>query len=336
MRLPGIIIVTLILLLTVSGVFYTVPEGTEVLITQFGEIRGEPVTRTGLHLKLPFVQEARSFDTRILSWDGDKEQIPTRDKKYIWVDATARWRIANVRKFAEAVQTEAGARARLDGILDGAARDVISNHNLVEVVRNSNAIFDTIAARKKEVERLRLEKASSGGPADSATAATIEEEVTGEIERISKGREQLSKLINERARKELEPFGIEVIDVQLRRIAYEKGVEDKVYDRMISERNRIAEKIRSIGKGEDAKIRGTLNRDLKQIESDAYRRSQQIKGVAEAKATAIYAGSMKDDPEFYEFTRTLEAYKKALGEKTQFVLSTDGDFLRYLQKRPKD
>lgn len=325
-----------VFLTVLSGSFYTVPEGTQALITQFGEIRGDPITRTGLHLKVPFIQEARSFDTRIMTWDGDKEQIPTRDKKYIWVDTSARWRIANVRKFAEAVQTEAGARERLDGILDGVARDVISNHNLAEVVRNSNAIFDTIAARKLELERTRKEKADAGGPADSATSAAIEEEVTGEIERIAKGREQLSVLVVDRARKELEPFGIDVIDVQLRRIAYEKSVEDKVYDRMISERNRIAEKIRSIGKGEDAKIRGTLNRDLKEIESDAYRRSQEIKGVAEAKATAIYAGSMKEDPEFYEFTRTLEAYKTALGEKTQFILSTEGDFLRYVQKRPKD
>ena len=335
--MPLIIVFAIVILVTLGGTFYTVPEGTQVLITQFGEIRGEPVTATGLHMKMPFIQEARSFDTRILTWDGDKEQIPTRDKKYIWVDTTARWRISVLRKFAESLQTEAGARQRLDGILDGVTRDIISSHNLAEVVRNSNSIFETIAARKIEAERVRKEKAASGAAsADAATAAAIEEEVTGEIEHIEKGREQLSQLIIERARKELAPFGIEVIDVQLRRIAYEKGVEDKVYDRMISERNRIAENIRSIGKGEDAKIRGTLNRDLKQIESDAYRRSQEIKGVAEAKTSAIYAGAMKEDPEFYEFTRTLEAYKTAFGDKTQFILSTESDFLRYLQKRPKD
>lgn len=320
----GLIAIVLFLLILVNGSYFTVPEGTQALITQFGEIKGEPISKAGIHFKTPFVQDIRYFDKRILSWDGDQEQIPTKDKKYIWVDTTARWRIKDLRKFAESVQNEAGAKNRLDGILDGVTRDTISNHNLVEAVRNSNTLFDQLAARKAQPK-----------PTDPAELAALEEEeVTGEIEKVTFGREQLSKLIIERARTELEPFGIELIDVQLRRIAYEKSVEDKVYERMISERNRIAEKIRSVGKGEEAKIRGKLNRDLKEIESEAYRKAQEVRGVADAKAIAIYAGAMKEDPEYYEFTRTLDAYKKSLAEKGTFILSTDGDFTRYLTKRP--
>lgn len=307
------------------GSVFTLPEGLQALITQFGEIKGEPIAQAGLHFKLPFVQDVRYFDRRILTWDGDPEQIPTKDKKYIWVDVTARWRITDLRKFAESVQDENGAKNRLDGILDGVTRDTISNHNLVEAVRNSNALFDALAARK-----------AAPRPTDPALlAAREEEEVTGEIEKVAFGREQLSKLIIERARKELDPFGIELIDVQLRRISYEKSVEAKVYDRMVSERNRIAEKIRSVGKGEEAKIRGKLNRDLKEIESEAYRRSQEVRGVAEAKAIEIYAAAMKEDPQYYEFTRSLEAYKRVFNEKGTLILATDGEFTKFLTKRPK-
>jgi membrane protease subunit HflC len=315
----GIVIATLIvLLLTFNGTVFTLSEGQQALITQFGQIQGAPITAAGLHFKRPFINDVRYFDKRILSWDGDPEQIPTKDKKYIWVDTTARWKIKDLVKFAETVQNENGARARLDGILDGVTRDTISNHNLVEAVRNSNGIFEQIEQRRSEA---------------AAGNAVVEEEITGEIERINKGREQLSRLIIERARRELEAFGIELIDVQLRRIAYEKSVEDKVYERMISERNRVAEKIRSIGKGEDAKIRGKLNRDLKEIESLAYRKSQEKRGEAEGKAIGIMAEAVKVDPDYFEFTRTLEAYKKALEGKGHFILSTDSDFLSLLQKR---
>jgi len=330
MRTGIIAALTAVLFILLSSSAFTVNEGMQALITQFGKIQGKPIDKAGLHFKVPFIQQAQYFDKRILSWDGDQEQIPTRDKKYIWVDTTARWRIVDVRKFAETVQSEAGARDRLDGILDGVTRDTISNHNLVEAVRNSNLIFDQIAQRRVEIEELKAQQQG----AESATAAAIEEEITGEIERIALGREQLSKLIIERARRELEPFGIELIDVQLRRIAYESSVEDKVYDRMISERNRIAEKIRSIGKGEEAKIRGTLNRDLKQIESDAYRRSQEIKGKGDAEAVTIYAKALRVDPEFYEFTRTLDAYRRTIATKGHMIMSADSDFLKYLRKRP--
>ena len=313
-------------LIVMNACYFTLDEGRQALITKFGQIQGEPVTKAGLHFKLPIINDVRYFDKRILTWDGDQEQIPTKDKKYIWVDSTARWKISNLRKFAETVQSENGARDRLDGILDGVTRDTISDNNLVEAVRNTNGIFEQIAARKLEVQKRKDEQTD--------VTEAVEEEITGEIERITRGREQLSNLIIERARKELEPFGIELIDVQLRRIAYEKSVEDKVYERMISERNRIAEKIRSIGKGEQAKITGTLNRDLKEIESIAYRKSQEIRGGAEAKTIVIYAEAIKQDPEYYAFSRTLEAYKNSVSERGRLYLSTDSDFLKYIQKRP--
>lgn len=330
MKPNSIVFVTaaVLLLLGVRTTYFILPEGQQALITQFGQIQGEPITKAGLHFKLPLIHDVRYFEKRMLTWDGDQEQIPTKDKKYIWVDSTARWRILDLRKFAETVQSEQGARNRLDGILDGVTRDTISSHNLVEAVRNSNTIFENIAAKKADA----LASAAKGGA--DAVAAAIEEEITGDIEKISKGREQLSRLIADRARAELLPFGIELIDVQLRRIAYETSVEQKVYERMISERNRIAEKIRSIGKGEEAKIRGTLNRDLKEIESEAFRKGQEIKGVAEGKAANIYAKAMQQDPDYYSFTRTLETYRKAIPQKAHLIMSTDADFLKLLSKRP--
>lgn len=318
-------VVSLVILVVAFGSAYTLPEGKQALITQFGRVVGAPVTRAGLHVKVPLIQDVRYFDKRILEWDGDSNQIPTKDKKFIWVDTTARWRINDAMKFAQTVRSEEAAKTRLDSILDGATRDVISRHNLVEAVRNTNTLLDQLQQRKL--------RASEPKDPLKATEVEIEEEITGELESISVGRERLSDMIHARAKEKLTELGIELIDVQLRRIAYEKSVEEKVYERMISERKRIAEKIRSIGKGEQAKIRGKLNRDLKEIESAAYRKSQEIKGRAEAQAISIYAGSLGKDPNFYEFTRTLEAYKKTLKEKGSFIMSTDSDFLRLMQKR---
>ena len=320
----AILIVVLTLLCISSG--YTLPEGRQALITQFGRIIGAPITNAGLHFKLPFVQDVRLFDKRILEWDGDSNQVPTKDKKFIWVDTTARWRIIDAVKFAQTVRTEDAAKTRLDSILDGATRDVISKHNLVEAVRNTNTLLDQAKERKDMV----TDKASDHSLTEKIE---MEEEITGELESIVVGREKLSGMIHERAKNNLVELGIELIDVQLRRIAYEKSVEDKVYERMISERNRIAEKIRSIGKGEQAKIRGKLSKDLKEIESTAYRQSQEIKGKAEAASIAIYAASLSQDPSFYEFSRTLDAYKKTLKNKGNVVLSTDSEFLKLLQKR---
>lgn len=314
------IIVTIAIVVLLKMSLFVVTEGKQVIITQFGRPIGEPITTAGLHFKKPFLQEARFVDKRILSWDGFPNQIPTKDKKYISVDTTARWRIVDALKFIQTVQSESGAKARLDAILDATTRDVISNHKLVEAVRLSNSILDSIAEKKKEIE----DKISRG-------EAIVEEEITGEIEQISVGREKLSEMIAESADKELGQFGIKLIDVQLRRISYEQSVEKKVYERMISERQRIAEKIKSIGLGEKAEIEGRLSKDLRKIQSEAYRKAEEIKGRAEGLASAIYAKSFNVDPKFYEFIRSMDAYKKSLKSEGRFILSSDSEFLKYLK-----
>jgi len=313
-------IVILLLLILGKASVYIVTEGQQAIITQFGKPIGDPITSAGLYMKKPFIQEVRYVDKRILSWDGYPNQIPTKDKKFIKVDTTARWRIVDSLKFIQTVRNSSGAKARLDTILDSATRNVISSHRLVEAVRNSNAILDQIAKAKQDL----IDKPKSG--------ENIEEEITGEIEPIDVGREKLSQLIVERADKELLAFGIKLIDVQLRRISYEESVEKKVYERMISERQRIAQKIRSIGLGERAKIEGRLQRDLRKIKSESYRKAQNIRGKAEAAATIIYAKALNKGPEFYEFTRSLQAYKASLQSKTKFILSSDVEFLKYLKK----
>lgn len=315
------ITVFFIAFILVGASAYTLPEWEQAVITQFGRPVGAPITSSGLHFKLPFVQKVRRLDKRILNWDGYPNQIPTKDKKYILVDTTARWRIVDPLLFIQTVQTESGARTRLDGILDAVTRDTISNHNLVEAVRNSNAILDKL---KKRLEASKREEAQPGNE---------EEEITGEIESIIVGREALSSNIIEKARAGLKEFGIEIIDVQLRRIAYEESVEAKVYERMISERQRIAQRIRSVGLGEQSKIRGKINKDLQEIQSEAYRKVQSIKGDADSKAIRIYARSMNADPDFYSFTRTLEAYKKAIPAGSTLILSTDNKFLELLRKK---
>lgn len=299
---------------------FVVTEGEQAIITQFGDPLGDPITEAGLHFKVPFLHEARYVDKRILSWDGFPNQIPTKDKKYIKVDTTARWRIVDALKFIQTVRNETGAKTRLDAILDSATRDVISNHNLVEAVRNSNSIFESIEEKKKKVEADK-----------KAGISEVEDDTTGEIESITKGRESLSEMIAVAAEKELVAFGIKLIDVQLKRISYEKTVEAKVYDRMISERQRVAQKIRSIGQGEKAKIEGRMQRDLQQIKSESYKQVQVIKGKGEAKAAAIYAKSLSKSPSFYEFIQTMDLYKDIFKKDTKFLLTSDSDLLKYLK-----
>lgn len=334
--------VVIFLCVTLISSSYLITEGRQVVITQFGK-PVKSVNEAGLHFKLPFIQDVRMIDLRILSWDGLPNQIPTKDKKYIEVDTTARWKIVDPLKFIQTVQDESGARSRLDAILDGVTRDVISGHNLVEAVRNSNTILDLIAERRnaKELAEKKTNPQTSPGqtakkedaPSEPNQQTTVDaqEEITGEIERIEIGREKLSSLIIENAKRELLPLGIELIDVQLRRISYEDSVQKKVYGRMISERERIAEKILSYGKGEQAKIEGKTDKDLKSIESEAYRKVQEIKGRAEAQAIDIYAQSIRRAPQFYRFVRNLEAYEKALPEKSKLLFSSDSRFWEVLR-----
>lgn len=320
--MKGIILV-LVLLGVILGKssFFVLKEGRQAIITRFGKPIGNPITKAGLHFKKPFLEEARFVDKRILSWDGFPNQIPTKDKKYIKVDTTARWRVIDALKFIQTVRNEDGAKARLDTILDSITRDVISNENLVEAVRNSNSIIKKTEEKREEIRR-RKEK---GEP-------VLEDEVTVDIEPIQTGREELSSKIAVLADKELLNFGIKLIDVQLRRISYEKSVESKVYERMISERTRIAQKIRSIGQGEKAKIEGRRVKELRRIVSEAYRTSQVIRGKAEAKSTAIYAKSLGQDPKFYSFIRSMEAYKRSLRSNSRYLLSSDSEFLRFLKE----
>ncbi|MCF8059124.1 MAG: protease modulator HflC [Bacteriovoracaceae bacterium] len=309
------------MLIVLNGAFYELNEGRQAIITQFGKPIGAPVVEAGLHYKTPFIQEVRFVDKRILSWDGYPNQIPTKDKKYIKVDTTARWKVVDALKFIQTVRNESGAKARLDAILDSATRDVISNHNLVEGVRNSNSIIQKIEEEKAVIEKMKEE----GKP-------VIEEGVSGEIEKIEVGRENLSEMIVKSAEKELQAFGIELIDLQLRRISYEKSVESKVYERMTSERQRVAQKIRSIGQGEKAKIEGRLERDLTEIKSQAYKEAQIIRGRGEAQALKIYAQSLSKDPDFYQFTKTMEVYRNSLSEDTKFLLSSDGELFKFFKK----
>jgi modulator of FtsH protease HflC len=318
-------VVVFVLIIATFSATYIIPEGRQAIITQFGRPIGQPVTEAGIHMKMPFIQNIQYVDKRILSWDGFPNQIPTRDKKYIIVDTTARWRIDDALKFIQTVQNERGAKARLDAILDAITRDTISNHNLVEAVRNTNSILDYIEEKRVDSKK----KLDSG-----EILVAEEEEITGEIEKIRIGRENLSSMIAEKAASELEAFGISIIDVQLRRIAYEQSVEKKVYERMISERKRIAEKIRSIGAGERAKIQGKTSRDLQRINSEAYRQAQLIKGKAEAESMKIYAKALSQDRKFYEFIRTMDAYKDAFKGDTHFILSTDSPFLEMLKRKP--
>ncbi len=295
-------------LVVIAGAVYTIDETQQVVITQFGKPIGEPIKAAGLHFKLPFVQKANYFERRILQWDGIANEIPTKDRRFIWVDTTARWRIADPLRFLESVGNETGAHARLDDTIDSSTRDTIANHLLIEVVRNTNRLLERI------------------GDAEEVLGA---EEA---LERIEVGREELTRIILEQARELVPQYGIELIDVRIKRIDYVESVRRKVYDRMISERRRAAEKYRSEGQGKKAEIEGQRVEELKLIESEAYRTAQEKRGLADAEAVQIYAAAYSKDPEFYSFLKTLDSYKLTFDEKTTLILSTDSDYFGYLKE----
>ncbi len=307
-KLPAIIITAVIVLIVVLNTFYTISESEQGIITQFGKPIGGAITKAGLHVKAPFIHALHRFEKRILIWDGSADQIPTAGKKYIWLDATARWKIIDPLLFYQSVGNITGAQTRLDDIIDSAARDVISSHLLIEAVRNSNQI---------------MEKA----PVDPEEG----EEVETVLERIEMGREELTKNMLSIARELVPQYGIELLDVQMKRVNYIEDVRKKVYERMNSERQRIASKYRSEGEGKRAEIVGMKERELNRIYSEAYKRSQEIKGEADAKATKIYAAAYKLDPEFYSFLKTLDIYKSSIGGNSRAILTTDSDIYRYLK-----
>lgn len=299
----ALIVVIIVGLIILSGTLYTVNETQQVVITQFGDPIGEPITKAGLYAKTPFIQKVNYFDKRMLVWDGSPTQVPTRDKKYIWVDTTARWRIVDALKFLQSVGNERTALGRLDDIIDSSTRDEITAHLLYEIVRNSNREFTT-------------------------SELTIEGE---ELGKVNFGRELITRYILRDASKIVPQYGMELIDVRIKRLNYVEEVRQKVYTRMISERKRVAAQYRSEGEGKKAEIEGAKEKELRKITSQAYRQAQEIKGKADAKATETYARSYSKDPEFYSFIKTLESYSETLDENSWLILTSNSDFFKYLK-----
>ena len=339
--------IVVLVLIVAGGAFYQVDETELVIITQFGEPVGEAITTPGLKVKAPFIQRVRRFEKRILEWDGSPDEIPTLDKRFIKLDTTARWRVVDPLQFLKAVKTERSAQSRLDDLIDSAARDVVSSHLLIESVRNFTRelpVDEVEASERRMTDDLP-------GDASAALDAGIEPDAdavpdAGQQQAVAPvpevfilesgqerlGRDRLTQLMIERAQEKLPNFGIELIDVRIKSINYVQEVEQRVYERMISERQRIAARFRSIGDGESAKIRGEKEREILRLRSDAYREAQEIEGEADAEAAQIYAESFGQAPEFYTFVQTLEAYKETLTNNSSLLLTTDSDFYQYLNQ----
>ena len=298
-----------------TGAFYVVNEGEQVVITQFGRPVGVAVKDAGLNFKIPFIQAVNRFEKRLLNWDGSPNQIPTKDKKLIWVDTTARWRISDPLLYLTRVTTKTTALSRLDGIIDSVVRDAVSENDLVELVR-SEGWAGAVG-----------EKISDAGYAQK------------EVEEVSRplkvGREKITRAMLQSASKLTPEFGIELVDVRIKRINYVDSVLKKVFERMISERKRIAAQYRSEGEGEAARINGEMQKELKRISSEAFRTAQEVRGKADAKATKIYGDAYNRDPEFYSFSKTLELYREQEHSKTRMILTTDSDFYKYLKGIPR-
>jgi len=285
--------------------FFILPEGVLAIITQFGKPIGQPFTEAGMYYKVPLIQEVTYFDKKIIIWDGDANQIPTNDKTFVYLDVTARWRIADALTFLQAANNEARAQGLLDDIIDGTVRDLVNKNNLIEIIRSSD-----------------------WSPASMSAIGAKEDE-----EKVVKyGRDKLAAMVHEIAAKATRQYGIELIDVMFKRVSYIESVRKKVYDRMISERKRIAAEKRSFGEGQKAEILGRLAKELKEITSEANRQAQEIKGRADAEATRIYGEAYSQDPEFYSFYKTLDTYRETIGGNTKLIISSDSDFYRYLKR----
>jgi len=302
------------LLIVLLSSTYVVSEWEQVVITQFGDPIGKPIVKAGLYFKLPFVQKVNRFEKRILIWDGERNQVPTDDKRFIWVDTTARWRIRDALTFLQSVRTVQGAQSRLDDYLDSAVRDVIGRHKLVEAVRLTNRVLDVVPSDEDREQ------------------APLEREVR---EKIEKGRDQLIAEMLKGAQPKIEELGIELIDLRIKRINYVESVRKSVYDRMVSERQRIAEQYRSEGRGKKAEIEGQRARDEKKVLSEAYRDAQQLVAKADAEAARIYAEAYDTDTEFYAFVRTLQSYEAILGSNHTLVISPDSEIYRFLESAGK-
>lgn len=286
---------------------YVVDETEQVVITQFGKVARDPVTTPGLNLKIPFIQKTSYFAKNLLTWDGDPGQVPTKDKTYIWVDTFARWKIVDPIKYFQTVNNEFAALERLDDIIDPAMRNLVTSNELVESVRNTDRPMDTFESKVSEERKRRIQY------------------------NIELGRDEITRRIVRQAGKKLDQFGIGLVDVKIKRINYVEEVRKAVYNRMIAERNQIAEKYRSEGKGEASNIRGEKEKELQVIQSQAYKTAQTLKGEADAKATKIYADAYGVDPDFYEFLKAMDVYKETMEKDSTLILSTDSDFMKYFK-----
>ncbi len=305
-RLAVTLIIASLMGLLILNSAFIVDQTEQVVITQFGNPVGQPIAQPGLRWKTPFMQELHRFDNRILEWDGYPSEVPTRDKKFIWVDVTGRWQIKDPLKFLQTMHNERNAQSRLDDIMDGITRNFISRHNLVDVVRSTNNILK-VRAKDEDIS------------------------TETEYDEITDGRDTITRAILDAARGIIKEYGIDMIDLRIKRINYISSVQRKVFERMISERKRSAEQLRSEGQGVRAEIQGQMDKELKKIQSEAYRSAQKIKGTADAEATKIYGDAYSKDPEFYSFLATLDRYPQTLKD-SRLILSTDSEFLKTLKK----
>lgn len=308
MKSKGYMIVLIVLaFLLISGGVYTVDETEQVVVTQFGKVVDEPKKDPGVYFKVPFIQNANYFPKNLQEWDGDPGQIPTLDKTFIWVDTFARWKIVDPLKFFQTVNNLTGALSRLDDIIDAAVRNLITSYPLIETVRRTDRELDTFELGLEDIKDRR------------------------DLGSVKLGRQKIVKGIMEQAMPKLAEFGIEVVDVKIKRLNYVEEVQRSVFSRMIAERKQIAEKFRSEGTGEARKIEGDKEREMKRITSEAYKTAQEVMGKADATATKIYADAFGLDPDFYSFVKTLQIYQETLDKETSLVLSTDTEFFKYLK-----
>lgn len=318
MNFGGLVVLGIAAFVLMSAL-YTVGETEQMIITQFGKPVGEPVTTAGLKMKIPFIQVVNPIDKRVLEWDGSPSDMPTKDKLYISVDLFARWRIVDPLQYFLRLRDERSAQSRLDDILGSETRNAVAKHELIEIIRTTS---DRVPLR------------------DSLLTGAQQEAKMGSLVPINKGRLLVEKEIFDAASEKVQVFGIELLDIRFKRINYNESVRPKIYDRMISERRQIAERFLSEGNGEAARIRGNRVRDLNKIQSEAYREVEEIRGVADAKATEIYARAYNQSPEaveFYEFTRTMQAYPDIIESNSTLILSTDSDLFKFLKgMNPKE
>ncbi|MCJ9429656.1 protease modulator HflC [Kordiimonas marina] len=302
------------ILVGISGAFYTVSEVEQIIITQFGKPVGKPVTTAGLKMKIPYIQEVNSIDRRVLEWDGNPSDMPTKDKLYISVDLFARWRIVDPLQYFLRLRDERSAQSRLDDILGSETRNAVAKHELIEIIRTTK---DRVPLR------------------DTYLTDAERELHMGALVPIQKGRTTVERELFAAAAEKVRVFGIELLDIRFKRINYNESVRPKIYDRMISERRQIAERFLSEGNGEAARIRGNRVRDLNKIQSEAYKQVEEIRGKADAAAAEIYTKAYNQSPvsaEFYEFTRTLQSYKAIMGKDATLILTTDSDLFKFLKE----